>query len=139
MDPVLDTPSSREPLSAAPASVRSLTPAPSSATAAPARSKPPPKPVRPSLTPAPSSVASRPSATPPPPPSRRHQTPSAAPGADAKPYASWPRREAARVSIVKSTTEPGLFYVRVLEDGKQPFEGIEGLLVALGAEDTLRP
>jgi hypothetical protein len=43
------------------------------------------------------------------------------------------------VSIVKSTTEPGLFYVRVLEDGKQPFEGIEGLLVALGAEDTLRP
>jgi hypothetical protein len=56
-----------------------------------------------------------------------------------KPYESWPRRDAARVSIVKSTTEPGLFYVRVLEDGKRPFEGVEGLLIALEPEASLRP
>jgi hypothetical protein len=43
------------------------------------------------------------------------------------------------VSIVKSSTEPGLFYVRVLEDGKQPFEGVEGLLVALDPEGRLLP
>jgi hypothetical protein len=51
----------------------------------------------------------------------------------------WRGRDAARVSIVKSSTEPGLYYVRLLEDGKQPFEGIEGLLVALDPQGSLRP
>lgn len=51
----------------------------------------------------------------------------------------WSGRDAARVSIVKSSTEPGLFYVRMLENGKPPPEGVEGLLVALDPEATLCP
>jgi hypothetical protein len=51
----------------------------------------------------------------------------------------WRGRDAARVSIVKSSTEAGLYYVRLLEDGTQPFEGFEGLLIALDPETTLCP
>ncbi len=40
---------------------------------------------------------------------------------------------------MKSSTEPGLFYVRLLENGKAPLEGVEGLLVALDPEATLCP
>jgi hypothetical protein len=40
---------------------------------------------------------------------------------------------------VKSSTEPGLFYVRLIENGKSPVEGIEGVLVALDPEATLCP
>jgi len=68
-------------------------------------------------------------------------TTAVAPGAPAAGHRArepWPMRDAARVSIVKSSTEPGLYYVRVLEDGKRPFEGFEGLLVALDPDSTLR-
>jgi hypothetical protein len=47
-------------------------------------------------------------------------------------------RDAARVSIVKSSTEPGLYYVRLLRDDSPPTEGFEGLLVALDPAATLR-
>ncbi len=130
-------PSSRIPLTAAPASVRSLTPFPRM------RSQPPPKPVRPSVAPAagatPSSmppVSTRPS--PPPPPSRRSTT-QRPPAAAARPPVIWSGRDAARVSIVKSSTEPGLYYVRLIENGKAPVEGVEGLLVALDPDATLCP
>jgi hypothetical protein len=52
---------------------------------------------------------------------------------------NWSGRDAARVSIVKSTTEPGLFYVRLLADGKEAQEGFEGLLVALDPDALLYP
>jgi hypothetical protein len=83
-------------------------------------------------------MAAKSKATPPPPPSRRAeaQRPQAPPARTREP---WCGRDAARVSIVKSSTEPGLYYVRLLEDGKEPFEGFEGLLVALDHTATLRP
>jgi hypothetical protein len=125
------------------------TPAPSittpRASAAASAPRPSEQPVaRPSLLPAssrPPAVAPQSGkATPPPPPSRRPETqrPGSGP-APARPKALWAGRDAARVSIVKSTTEPGLYYVRLIENGKAPVEGFEGLLVALDPEATLCP
>lgn len=76
------------------------------------------------------------SASPPPPPIRRSSPPR---GCATRAQVPWSGRDAARVSIVKSSTEPGLFYVRLLENGKAPLEGVEGLLVALDPEGMLYP
>ena len=138
-------PSSRAALSTVPPSLRSLTPAP-----ARARSQPPPKHVRASVIPADPEVRGRATlpapattatvkGTPPPPPSRRSDTRRPAAVAASRSHVPWSGRDAARVSIVKSSTEPGLFYVRLLENGKEPFEGVEGLLVSLDPEASLSP
>jgi hypothetical protein len=74
--------------------------------------------------------------------SAANASPAPASAANASPAPSkepWRGRDAARVSVVKSSTEPGLYYVRLLEDGKRPHEGFEGLLVALDPDSTLRP
>ncbi|HEY3496168.1 MAG TPA: hypothetical protein VGK73_15825, partial [Polyangiaceae bacterium] len=47
-------------------------------------------------------------------------------------------RQAARVSVEKSATEPGLFLVRVLDDGSAPPSGrVEALLVAVDPSSGL--
>jgi hypothetical protein len=99
---------------------------PSTATSTPISPSASKRPAKPS-----SPLASAPNASP--------ALASAVNASPAPPKEPWHGRDAARVSVVKSSTEPGLYYVRLLEDGKRPHEGFEGLLVALDPDSTLRP
>lgn len=89
--------------------------------------------------------SSRPTGTPPPPPSSRARGSSpvtahepVAPSAASKSGAGRRARQAARVSITRSLTERGLYFVRVLDEGQGvASDAFEGILVSNDPNQSL--
>jgi hypothetical protein len=116
------TPASGTPIPAGTAGAKtSVTPAPPATSARPA-----PKSVTPSVLGAPPAAALAQS---------RHEVASESAATDGTPRRA---RQAARVSITKSLTERGLYFVRVLDEGQAPpDDAIEGVLVSNDPNVTL--
>jgi hypothetical protein len=125
-----------------------VTSAPPVVTSAPpvVTSAPPVTPSAPPVTPSALPVApSTPQVTPrpsyPPPPSSRpgfHASPSRPPVAPSTPTTTSSARNATRVAINRSPTQPGVFEMRLLADGESaPASGSEGYLVMIDPTSTL--